>query len=62
MTRPIPTVDDLLAGTAIGCGLHEWWGADGGVIRIARDDLRQALEDACDPSMPDWPSMVEIDA
>jgi hypothetical protein len=41
--------------------LHEWWGADGGVIRIARDDLRQALEDACDPSMPDWPAMVEID-
>jgi hypothetical protein len=60
MTRPIPTVDNLLAGTAIGCGLHEW-GVEGGVIRIARDDLRQALEDAYDPLMPNWPAMVEID-
>ena len=62
MARPIPTVDDLLAGTDIGGGFHQWWGADCSVIRIARDDLRQALEDAYDPSMPDWPSMLEIDA
>jgi hypothetical protein len=32
------------------------------VIRIARNDLRQALEDAYDPLMPNWPTMVEIDA
>jgi hypothetical protein len=59
MTQPIPTVDDLLARTHLGSHFHEW-GADGGVIRVTRAELRQALEDAYDPTMPDWPAMVEV--
>ena len=54
-----PTVDDLLARTHIGGNSHEW-GADGGVIRVTRRRLRSALEDAYDPTMPDLPSMVEV--
>ena len=56
-----PTVDEVLDRTHLGGHFHEW-GADGGVIRVTRDELRQALEDAYDPTMPDWPSMVEINA
>jgi hypothetical protein len=43
----------------LGSHFHEW-GADGGVIRVTRAELRQALEDAYDPTMPDWPAMVEV--
>jgi hypothetical protein len=60
MTQPISTVDDLLDRTHIGGYFHEW-GADGGVIRVTRHELRPALEAAYDPTMPDWPAMVEID-
>lgn len=59
MTQPIPTVDDVLARTHAGGHWHEW-GADGGVIRITRAELRPALEAAYDPTMPDWPATVEI--
>jgi hypothetical protein len=59
MTQPIPTVDEILARTHLGGHFHEW-GADGGVIRVTRAELRPALEDAYDPTMPDWPAMVEI--
>jgi hypothetical protein len=55
-----PTVDDLLQSTAIGNGLHDWH-CEGGTIRVSTDDLRQALEDAYDPMMPNWPALVEID-
>jgi hypothetical protein len=55
-----PTVDDLLQSTAIGNGLHDW-PCSGGAIRVSTDDLRQALEDAYDPMMPNWPALVEID-
>jgi hypothetical protein len=58
----VPTVEDLLESTAIGCGKHQWCiPYDGGVITVTRDELRQALEDAYDPLMPNWPAMVEID-
>lgn len=55
----VPTVDDMLSRTHIGGHFHEW-GAEGGVIRVSRAELRQALENAYDPSMPDWPAMVEL--
>jgi len=55
----IPTVDDLLTETAIGNGLHEWR-VEGGVITIRGDVLRQALADAYDSTMPDWPALVEL--
>jgi hypothetical protein len=56
----VPTVDDLLSRTHIGFGLHEW-STDADVFRLTRDELRQALEDAYDPLMPNWPAMVEIE-
>jgi hypothetical protein len=56
----VPTVDEILARTHLGGHFHEW-GADGGVIRVTRDELRPALEVAYDPLMPNWPAMVEID-
>jgi hypothetical protein len=55
----VPTVDDVLARTHIGPELN-WWQTSGGVVRVGRNELRQALEDAYDPTMPDWPAMVEV--
>lgn len=55
----VPTVDDLLAQTAISNDLHRWR-VEGGVIIISRNVLRAALEDAYDPSMPDWAALVEL--
>jgi hypothetical protein len=52
----VPTVDDILARTQINPNLN-WWVAG---FRISRDKLRQALEDAYDPTMPNWPAMVVI--
>jgi hypothetical protein len=60
MAQPIPTIDDVLARTHLGGHFHEW-GADGGVIRVTRAELRLALEAAYDPTTPNWPAMVEID-
>lgn len=57
----IPTVADVLASTHLGGHYHEWGTDSGGSITIARDVLRPALEAAFDPSMPDWPALVEID-
>ncbi len=59
MAQPIPTVADVLARTHLGGHYHEW-GADGGAIRVTRAELRQALEDAYDPLMPNWPAIMEI--
>jgi hypothetical protein len=56
-----PTVDDLLNSTAIGNGQHRW-SVEGGAITVDRATLRQALENAYDSSMPDWPAMVELNA
>lgn len=56
----VPTVADLLEQTAIGNGLHRW-AVEGGSIEVPDNVLRYVLEDAYDPSMPNWPSMVEID-
>ena len=55
-----PTVDDILSRTAISCGWH-MFPAEGGPIQVRTADLCAALEDAYDPTMPDWPCMVELD-
>ena len=60
MTQPIPTVDDLLASTRIWKNVHRW-PVEGGAIEITTAELRQALEDAYDPTMPNWSAMVEIE-
>ena len=55
-----PTVDDVLASTAIGNGFHDW-AVQGGTIRLTEAELRPALEAAYDSTMPDWIVMVDID-
>ena len=57
----VPTVDEILTRTQMGPDLN-WWSANGGAIRISRAELRQALEDAYDQEMADWPAIVKIDA
>jgi hypothetical protein len=57
---PVPTVDDLLQATHIGNGFHHWH-VEGGVITIARAQLILALEAAYDPSMENWPALVEAE-
>jgi len=56
----VPTVDEILARTQIAPDLHQWF-ANGGAIRIHRTYLFKALEDAYDPTMPNWPAMVDIE-
>jgi len=56
----IPTVEDLLQSTAIGWGKHQWR-IDCSVITVDHNELREALEDAYDPTMPSWPAMVQLD-
>lgn len=56
----VPTVDDMLRRTDAGNQQHQW-PTDGGAITISRGELRQALKAAYDPTMPNWPAMVEID-
>lgn len=54
----VPTVEEILESTHIGCDIHEWR-VEGGVIRIARDELRTALEEAYDKINPNWTQFVE---
>ena len=56
----VPTVDALLASTAIGNGWHDW-PIEGGSIRVETAALRIALERAYDPSMPNWASVINED-
>jgi hypothetical protein len=60
MTKHVPTVDELLADTAVGNGLHHW-AIEGGSIEITTNNLRHALEEAYDPSMPNWTAFVDVD-
>jgi hypothetical protein len=57
---PVPTVDDVLAQTAIGCGMHRW-AVIGGSITLTTDQLRPLLEEAYDPADPDWEAMVDAE-
>lgn len=57
---PVPTVADVLYSTDIGSCRHRWR-TQGGAITVTRDVLRPALEAAYDPSMPDWPALVELE-
>ena len=60
MTDLIPTIADLLQSTDIGNSQHQWR-IEGGAIIIDRAVLRQVLEDAYDPTMPNWPAMATVD-
>jgi hypothetical protein len=57
----VPTVHFLLDATLIGNGIHRW-AVEGGVIEVTTEQLRAALEEAYDPTMPAWPSLVQLDA
>ena len=59
MTQPIPTVAHMLDATRISHRVHRW-PTEGGSIEVAADVLRPALEAAYDPTMVNWPAMVEI--
>lgn len=62
----VPTVDEVLAR----CEVRGWWSTaveatkllDWNGCAILATDLRAALEDAYDPTMPNWPAMVQLDA
>jgi len=56
----VPTVDELLDSTAIGCELHRW-SIEGGAIDVPTDELRPVLEEAYDPNMPDWAALINYD-
>ena len=56
---PVPTVVDLLERTHVAWDLHRW-PTHGGSITLTTAELRPALEAAFDPSMPDWPALVEL--
>lgn len=70
----VPTVDEVLArcerrgwADLSGLGFNPNqekllpWSVNGGEIMVPADELRTALEEAYDPTMPDWPGMVEIE-
>lgn len=61
LSMTVPTVDEVLARCDLRSfdeekeQLLDW---DGCAVPVGK--LRQALEDAYDPLMPNWPAMVEI--
>jgi hypothetical protein len=55
----VPTVNFLMNLTRVGHGVHHW-PTVGGSIEVSADVLRQALDAAFDPTMANWPAMVEI--
>ncbi|MEB3317169.1 MAG: hypothetical protein VKO39_03390 [Cyanobacteriota bacterium] len=57
----IPTVEDVLTIAHV-CNDSYQWRVDGGIVTLTRDQLLPALEAAYDPTMENWPSMVEIEA
>lgn len=56
-----PTPADLMRRTAIGNGLHRW-ALEGGSVEIDSDELWPLLQEAYDPSMPDWPALIYWEA
>lgn len=60
MTQHIPTVESMLDATLISHDIHRW-PTEGGAVQITTAELRQALEAAYDPDMPNWPAMVEVE-
>jgi hypothetical protein len=55
----VPTVDDVLDKTSIGCGQH-FWPVQGGSAQLTTDQLRPCLEEAYDAGDPDWETWVDL--
>jgi len=60
MPISVPTVDDVLEETAVGCGYYRWHLDDGSMIELGIDELLPALEAAYDRNNPNWVAFVEI--
>lgn len=56
----VPTVEEVLADTSIGCGLHRW-PVEGGVIQLTATLLRPRLEEAYDSGDSNWVIWVDVD-
>jgi hypothetical protein len=54
----VPTVDDVLARTAIGGGFHRW-AVEGGSINLTTEEIRPLLEEVYDPANPDWEAIFD---
>jgi hypothetical protein len=55
-----PTVEEVLAQTAIGNDFHRW-AVQGGSITIETERLRPVLEEAYDPRMENWVALISWD-
>lgn len=55
-----PTVEEVLAKNLLRPGAYTW-GTHGGCLTLTEAELRPALEAAYDPTMPNWPSTVELE-
>ena len=63
-TAAAPTVDEVLL-SLVYCykeaGIRTYfWRSGPDILQVQEGQLRQALEDAYDPTMPNWPTMVKI--
>jgi len=56
----VPTVEKVLSDCPDRGNGKRGWRTEGGEIAVDAIELEHALEQAYDPSMPDWPAMVEI--
>jgi hypothetical protein len=57
----VPTVDEILADTAIGRGGWHRWAVEGGTIIVTTILMRQLLEEAYDAANPDWVAFVDVE-
>lgn len=58
----VPTVEEVLDRSRVDQSGECAWGVEGGTVAIDEVPLRLALEAAYDPTMPDWPATVDLDA
>jgi hypothetical protein len=59
-SEEVPTVEQVLENTAIGCDMHSW-ACEGGSIEISSEDLRPLLESAYDSTCPNWMAFVDTE-
>jgi hypothetical protein len=64
---PVPTVYEVIDSLVYcykqaGVKTYFWRCPGGALLKVPEDDLLPALQAAYDPTMPNWPSLVEIDA
>lgn len=55
----VPTVEQVLENTAIGCGRHVF-AVEGGILRTSTETLRAVLEAHYDPGMANWLALIGV--